>query len=472
VSVPAERPVAARGLAHADRLHRELIGSPGDAELTERLLAPVLGRSSAWWLLLLLAGGGAGSLAALSLYSTLIGPGVWGNNIPVAWGNPIISFVWWGGIGHATALFAALLVLLGRPWGRSIQRAAETVALAAFVTAGLFPLLHMGRLWFFYWLVPYPSTTGMWPQFRSSLPADVAIITATLVVTSLFWYVGLLPDLAALRDRAAGGVRRRVYGVFALGWRGAGREWREQQQARTLLAAITALLSLTALTVMSLDLAITLLPGWHTTLLPVHMIAGGLAAGIALLLVVLLPIRRILRIQDLVTDRHLDNLARLLLVASLTTLYVHGVETFTGWYSALEFERFTYVEERTIGPYALHFWGAIAGVVLLPQILWLRSMRVRPVVLFGIALGVLGGMWLERLVLVVSSQARTFLPSAWRVYGMTWVDFGMLLGAGGFFLFVFLILYRVAPLVSPGELKRLRRELEGEAAVEPGRRAW
>ena len=441
-----------------------LIGQPGDAELTDQLLAPLWTRSRSWWVLFSVAGAGALVFIGTSGYTALVGMGVLGTNIPVAWAFPIINFLWWSGIAHAGTLLSAVLLLTGSPWRASINRTAEAMALIGLVCGSVFPILHLGRPWFFYWLVPYPSTFGVWPQFKSSLPWDVAAITVSFIVTSLFWYVGLLPDLASVRDRATGRRRQLVYGVLALGWRGSARQWHRHRAVRLLLAALAVPMITVAYSIMSFHLSITQLPAWHATLFPLYMAASAVCSGIAMLLVLLLPLRWMFALENVITARHLNNLGLLLLVTGLTTAYCYLVLFFGAWYGGSQYERYTYFVSRLLGPYAWMTWLGVGTLLLVPQAFWFRVLRTSARALFAGSLLILIAVWIERFVLIIDSLHRDFLPSSWRLYSPNAVDWGMFLGSIGLFLFLFLLVVHFVPMIAVGETKRLKHEvMEGRS---------
>jgi Ni/Fe-hydrogenase subunit HybB-like protein len=436
-----------------------LIGRPDDRELTERLLTPLWTPSPVWKLLFAVTGAGTLLLIGAIVYTVTTGIGVWGNNIPVAWAYAIINFVWWIGIGHAGTFISAFLLLFQQRWRASINRVAETMTLFALVNAALFPLLHLGRPWFFYWLIPYPSRMGVWPQFRSALPWDIAAVATYFIVSLLFWYLGLIPDLAAARDRAPSRVRQRIYGVFALGWRGAGRHWHQYQTAYLLLAGLATPLVISVHSVVSLDFAITQLPGWHSTIFPPYFVVGAIYSGFAMVLVLIIPIRRIFRLEDVITSRHLNNIAKLLLAMAWLLIYSYVVETFIAWYSGDRYERAIHLLFRPFGSYAWIYWLMLFLNVGVAQVFWFRRARTSVPILFGAGLLILLGMWLERFVIIVTSLSHDFLPSSWHLYAPTWVDWSILVGSISLFGFLFLLFLRFVPFVSISELRHLRQEL-------------
>jgi len=435
---------------------------PDDAALTDQILSPIWTRSRAWWPLFIVSG----LLAVLFIYAMGVtfvrGIGSWGNNVPVAWAWGITDFVWWIGIGHAGTFISAFLILLNQRWRASINRFAESMTLFALVNASLFPILHLGRPWFFYWLIPYPATMGVWPNFKSSLPWDVAAVSTYFTVSLLFWYLGLVPDLAAARDRAPGITRRRIYGIFALGWRGSSQEWRHYRVAYTLLAGLATPLVISVHSIVSLDFAITQLPGWHSTIFPPYFVVGAIYSGLATVLMLILPARRIFHLKDIITEAHLSNLAKLMLVTGSMLAYSYLCEAFVSWYSGDPFEYYTSFVARPLGPYAIIFWLMLCANILTPQLFWWKRMRTNTVVLFGASLLVFAGMWCERFIIIVGSLNRDFLPSSWHFYAPSWVDISLLAGSMGLFCFLFLAFLRWVPMVALSEVKRLHFDMRKE----------
>ncbi len=427
-----------------------------DAELTDHLLAPLWRTPRTWWLLFALSTLGTLLLLGTVGYTVARGIGTWGNNIPVAWAFAITNFVWWIGIGHAGTFISAFLLLLNQTWRGSINRVAEAMTIFALVNAGLFPVLHLGRPWFFYWLIPYPATMNVWPNFKSALPWDVAAVTTYFTVSLLFWYLGLVPDLASARDRAPTRVGRLVYGVFAAGWRGSGFQWQRYRVAYVLLAGLATPLVISVHSVVSLDFSIAQLPGWHSTIFPPYFVVGAIYSGLATVLMLLLPLRRAFRLYDIITEVHLDAIAKLMLAMGLMLTYSYVIETFMAWYSANTAERYTYLVSRPFGPYAVAYWIMTLLNVVSPQLFWARRLRVNTVVLFLASVGILVGMWMERFLIIVTSLNRDFLTASWHIYVPTWVDWGLLTGSLGFFGFLFLLFVRFVPSVALSEVKALR----------------
>ncbi len=435
-----------------------LKGNEGDAALTDHLLASLWSTPRAWWLLFALSSLGTLLLLATVTYTVVRGIGTWGNNIPVAWAFGITNFVWWIGIGHAGTFISAFLLLLNQRWRGSINRVAEAMTIFALVNAGLFPVLHLGRPWFFYWLIPYPATMNVWPNFKSALPWDVAAVSTYFTVSLLFWYLGLVPDLASARDRAPTRTRRLIYGIFAMGWRGSGFQWQRYRIAYVLLAGLATPLVISVHSVVSLDFSITQLPGWHSTIFPPYFVVGAIYSGLAMVLILLIPLRRALNLYDVITRKHLDAIAKLMLTMGLILTYSYVMETFMAWYSANTAERYTYLVSRPFGPYAVTYWIMTLLNVVSPQLFWMRRLRTNTVALFLISGGILVGMWMERFIIIVTSLNRDFLTSSWHTYFPTWVDWGLLAGSVGFFGFLFLLFVRWVPSVAISEVKELRQQ--------------
>ena len=440
-----------------------LLGQPTDAQLTDQLLALVLAPPR--WMPWALAVTGLGALVLFLAvgYTIVTGIGVWGNDIPVAWAFAITNFVWWIGIGHAGTFISAFLLLLEQKWRTSINRFAEATTLFAIVQAGLFPLLHMGRPWFFYWLVPYPETMRVWPQFRSALTWDVAAISTYFTISLWFWYLGLIPDLAALRDRAKELWRRRVYGALALGWYGSAKQWQRYRIAYGLLGGIATPLVVSVHSVVSMDFATSLLPGWHSLIFPPYFVAGAIFSGFAMVLTLLLPARRLYRLENVITTSHLDNMGKMTLLTANVVFFAYACEWYVAWYTGDPFEIGSNITARLSGPYAPVWWVVFFCNCLAPQALWSRRMRTSPLALWIAALFFQVGMWAERYMLIVGSLSRDFLPRSWHTYRPSAVDVTLLGGTVFFFLFLFLLLLRFLPFVPVSELKEIKHQLAREA---------
>ncbi len=392
-------------------------------------------------------------------YLLLRGVGIWGVNVPVSWGFAIINFVWWIGIGHAGTLISAILLLLRQEWRTSINRFAEAMTLFAVAAAGMFPLLHMGRPWLFYWLLPYPNTMGMWPQFRSPLVWDVFAVSTYALVSLLFWYVGLVPDFATLRDRARARSAKMIYGILSMGWRGSAVHWHRYETAYLLLAGLATPLVISVHTVVSFDFAMAIIPGWHATIFPPYFVAGAIYAGFAMVLTLSIPLRKFYGLEDFITTRHLKNMAKIMLATGLIVAYGYSMEIFTAWYSANEYETFM-ISNRFQGPYRFVFYSLLLCNVVAPQFIWSGKVQNSPLALFVVAMFVNVGMWLERFVIVVTSLHRDFLPSSWDMYAGTMWDWATFLGTIGLFLTLLFLFLRLLPAISIFEMRTLVSEEE------------
>jgi molybdopterin-containing oxidoreductase family membrane subunit len=407
-----------------------------------------------WWIGFLVAFAGVMVLCGSIAWILFRGVGVWGINVPVAWGFAIINFVWWIGIGHAGTFISAILLLLHQEWRTSINRFTEAMTLFAVACAGLYPLLHLGRPQFFYWLLPYPDTLGLWPQFRSPLVWDVFAVSTYATVSLVFWYVGLLPDLATMRDRAVGLGRRRLYGLLCLGWRGQGSHWHHYRKVYLLLAGLAAPLVVSVHSIVGMDFAIAILPGWHSAIFPPYFVAGAIYSGFSMVLTLIIPLRSVYRLQGMITARHLDLMAKVMMAMGWIVTYGYFCEFFNAWRSGVIFDRYVAVN-RVIGPYAGYFWALMLCNVVAPQFLWSSRLRRCVPVLFGVALTVNLGMWIERYVIVVTSLHRDFLPSSWGMYHATFWDYSTLFGTLGLFASLLFLFIRFLPMISMTEMRAL-----------------
>src|ERR1700716_398999 len=416
--------------------------------VTEKISAIVLTRptSNGW-----LVGFGIAFMLTMMLlfavgYLFLKGTGIWGITIPIGWGFAIVNFVWWIGIGHAGTLISAILLLLRQSWRNSINRFAEAMTLFAVASAGIFPLIHVGRPWLAYWLFPYPNTMRVWPQFRSPLVWDVFAVSTYATISALFWFIGLIPDLATLRDRSEQRWKKIIYGMLAMGWRGSARHWHRYETAYLLLAGLATPLVLSVHTVVSFDFAVGIVPGWHTTIFPPYFVAGGIYSGFAMVLMLAIPIRKIYNLEDFITDRHLQNSAKVMLATGWIVAYGYAIEAFSGWYSGNRYDQ-TLLWNRLHGPYAGVYWMLLICNIFIPPLLWIRKMRTNPVWLFMISFVILVGMWLERFVIVVLSLSRDFLTSSWGMYYPTrwgWITSFVTIGL---FLTSIFLFFRFLPLI-------------------------
>jgi Ni/Fe-hydrogenase subunit HybB-like protein len=428
--------------------------------ITDKIAGVVIGgRTPLTWFLVVSVGFMIMGMLGMAVTWLLIkGTGIWGVNIPIGWGFAIINFVWWIGIGHAGTLISAILLLLKQGWRTSINRFAEGMTIFAVMCAGLFPLIHTGRPWLAaYWLFPYPSSMAIWPQFRSPLIWDVFAVSTYFTVSLLFWYVGLIPDLATLRDKAKLRPVKIAYGMLALGWRGSARHWQRYEHIYLLLAGLSTPLVLSVHTVVSFDFAIGIIPGWHATIFPPYFVAGAIYAGFAMVLTLAIPIRKIYGLEDFITLRHLENMGKVTLVTGMIVAYGYISEAFFGFYSANKYEGFM-ILNRMFGPYWYMYWTLVLCNIVTPQLLWLRWVRTNPLPLFMVAMVVNVGMWLERFVIVVTSLHRDFLPSSWGMYYPTIWDWMTFIGTIGMFVTLFFLFIRFLPMISIFEMRTMAPE--------------
>jgi len=387
-------------------------------------------------------------------YLIVKGTGIWGINIPIGWGFAIVNFVWWIGIGHAGTLISAILYLLNQKWRTSINRFAEAMTLFAVACAGLFPLIHTGRPWMAYYMFPYPSTMGIWPQFRSPLIWDVFAVSTYGTVSLLFWFVGLLPDLATLRDRAKSRWQQVIFGALSMGWRGSARHWHRYQSAYLLLAGLATPLVLSVHTVVSFDFATGIVPGWHTTIFPPYFVAGAIYSGFAMVLTLAIPMRKAYGLEGFITLRHLEQMAKVMLATGLIVAYGYFIEFFMAFYSGNKFDVFL-AKQRLHGPYAPFYYALILCNILTPQLLWFKKVRRNIPALFVMSLIINLGMWLERFVIVVISLTRDFMPSAWGRYSPTVWDYATFVGTLGLFTMLIFLFVRGLPAIAISEMREL-----------------
>jgi molybdopterin-containing oxidoreductase family membrane subunit len=412
-----------------------------------------------WWLMF------AGALSLLALYivaATVLfarGVGVWGLNIPVNWGLDICDYIWWLGIGHAGTLISALLLIVGQDWRNSLNRFAEAMTLFAVVCGGLYPILHLGRPWYFYWIAPYPSTLAIWPQFRSPLTWDFFAVLTYLTVSALFWYIGILPDLASMRDRARKRPAQVIYGLLALGWRGASRHWARWRTTYRLTAAIAVPLVVSVHSEISLILAAGPIPGWNSTVFPPYFVLGAAFSGFAIVSMITVSLRHALGLQRLVTPRHLDLLGQLTLLTGMMTAYGYFSDVFNALYSG-DVHELAMLRNRLEGPAAWSYWGAVVCNFVPLQLLWFGRIRRNPVVLFAVGLSAATGMWLERYMLVVTTLSRNGLVSSFHSYSPSFWEWSLFAGSIGLFLTAFLLFVRLMPVISASELKAEAAEPE------------
>ncbi len=421
-------------------------------EITEKVARVIEHPHRNWWLAFV------PSVALLGVFVISIawlfweGVGIWGHNNPVMWAWPIITFVFWVGIGHAGTLISAILFLFRQKWRTSINRGAEAMTIFAVICALMFPTIHVGRVWALYWALPIPNQMQMWPNFRSPLLWDVFAVSTYFTVSLLFWYVGLIPDLATMRDRAKTRIRQVAYGIFALGWRGSHRHWVNYESAYLLLAAMATPLVLSVHSIVSFDFAVSQLPGWHTTIFPPYFVAGAIFSGFGMVLTLMIPLRKWFGLEQIITIKHLENMAKIILLTGSMVGYAYGLEFFIAWYSGNPLETFAFFN-RAFGDYSWAYWIMMSCNVITPQLIWFKGVRRSPTALFVLSIFVNIGMWFERFVIVVTSLHHDFLPSSWDYFSPTAWDWATLVGSFGLFFTLFLLFLRYLPLIAITEVK-------------------
>ena len=405
-------------------------------------------------------------LGANILHLIFTGVGVWGNKAPQFWGWPIVNFVFWVGIGHAGTLISAILFLFRQNWRTSINRTAEAMTIFAVVCAGLFPGIHIGRVWVFYWLFPIPTEhLAMWPNFRSPLLWDVFAVSTYATVSLLFWYMGMVPDIATFRDRSTNNIKRFIYGLLSLGWTGSARAWHRYEMAYVILAALATPLVLSVHTIVSFDFAVSQLPGWHTTIFPPYFVAGAIFSGFAMVVTLMVPARELFGLKDLITIRHLENMNKIIVATGTMVGFAYGIEFFIAWYGANPYEQFAFIN-RAFGPFAWAYWTMVSCNVIAPQFFWFKKIRTSPWLMVVVCIFVNIGMWFERFVITITSLSRDFLPSSWDYFDPTPVDVMMLIGSFGLFFTLFLLFCRFLPMVAMAEVKSVMPQDEGDAEHE------
>ncbi len=428
-------------------------GNPSFHEVTEAVCNPIENPSPRWWFAFLLSSGVLGIFGFAVFYLIYEGVGLWGLNNPVDWGYAIVNFVFWVGIGHAGTLISAILFLFRQKWRTSINRAAEAMTIFAVICALQFPIFHTGRPWMAaYWLLPLPNQMDMWPNFRSPLLWDVFAVGTYFTVLLLFWYVGLIPDIATMRDRAKTRTRRIAYGIFALGWRGSNRHWQVYEKAYLILAALATPLVLSVHSIVSFDFAVSQLPGWHTTIFPPYFVAGAIFSGFAMVLTIMLPLRAWFKLEHIITMKHIENMAKIIMLTGTMVGYAYGMEFFIAWYSGNPYESYAFYN-RAFGDYWWAYWTMISCNVISPQLFWIKSFRRNVVVIFIITIFVNIGMWFERFVITVTSLHHDFLPSSWDYYSPTEWDVALLVGSFGLFFTLFCLFCRYLPAIAIAEVK-------------------
>jgi Ni/Fe-hydrogenase subunit HybB-like protein len=444
------------------------------ASVSDKIAGIVLKRkiTIGWVFGLLIAFGVLQLLMGAATWLIIKGVGIWGINIPVGWGFAIVNFVWWIGIGHAGTLISAILLLLNQSWRNAINRFAEAMTIFAVMCAGMFPVLHTGRPWLAYWLLPYPNTMWLWPQFRSPLVWDVFAVSTYLTISAVFWYVGLIPDFATLRDSSKQRWKAVIYGALSMGWRSSARHWQRYEKAALLLAGLSTPLVVSVHTVVSFDFAVAMIPGWHTTIFPPYFVAGAIYSGFAMVLTLMIPLRKFYGFEDLITMRHIDNMAKVMLATGMVVGYGYLMETFTAWYGMNPYEQDQMLRDRPWGAYAHTWWMMIICNVGTAQLFWIPAVRRNPWLIWFLSIFVNVGMWLERYVIVVVSLHHDFLPSSWSVYHGSFWDYSTYYGTIGLFVTMLFLFIRFLPVISIAEMRELVHETQeherhGEPAATP-----
>jgi len=435
-------------------------GNPTFGDITEKVSSIVEGKAPKGWLIAFLFSVSALLILKGSiLYLIWEGTGIWGLNNPVGWGWAIVNFVFWVGIGHAGTLISAVLFLFRQQWRTAINRFAEAMTIFAVMCALIFPGIHVGRVWVAYYMFPIPNQMAMWPNFRSPLLWDVFAVGTYFTVSLLFWYVGLIPDFATLRDRAKTKIRKFIYGILALGWRGSNRNWQNYEQAYLMLAGLSTPLVLSVHSIVSTDFAVSLLPGWHTTIFPPYFVAGAIFSGFAMVMTLAIPARKIYGLESIITIGHLEKMAKIMLVTGSMVGYAYSMEFFIAWYSGNTFESFAFVN-RAFGPYWWAYWIMISCNVIVPQLFWSKTLRTSIPVLFVASIFANIGMWFERFVIVVTSLSRDYLPANWDYYTPTIWDMSLFIGSFGLFFTLFLLFLRFVPMIAISEIKGILPEAD------------
>jgi Ni/Fe-hydrogenase subunit HybB-like protein len=434
-----------------------ILGEKNLGQITTDILKPLESKAGIWWYMAMSIALGATAYGLYCIYVTITqGIGVWGLNNSVGWGWDIINFVWWVGIGHAGTAFSIFLLILRQKWRTSINRAAEAMTVFAVICAALFPALHLGRIWLIFYIFPYPNTRGpLWVNFNSPLFWDVVAISSYLLISASFWYLGMLPDLATIRDRAKNKTRKTIYSVLAMGWSGSVAHWKRYESLSFVLGGIAAVLVVSVHSIVSTDFATSVIPGWHTTIFPPYFVVGAIFSGFAMVLTLMIIIRYLFKLHDYVTNSHLEAIAKIIIFISLIMGTAYVTEIFIAWYSGNEYEFFTFFRNRITGDYAFQFWAMFICNAIIPQLFWWKKFRNNIKVLFLISLLINVGMWYERYNIIVTSLTKDYLPSSWVTYHATWVDIGIFVGTLGIFTTGVLIFFRYLPVVAISEVKSI-----------------
>lgn len=431
-----------------------VLGNKSYADITNDIAEPLERRAStAWWAAFIVSVAVMIVGAAAVVYQIGTGVGVWGLNNTVGWAFDITNFVFWIGIGHAGTLISAILFLFRQRWRTSVNRAAEAMTIFAVICAGIFPIIHTGRPWFAFWLIPYPNFRGpLWVNFRSPLVWDMFAISCYFTISLVFWYVGLIPDLATLRDRTTSAIKKKIYGFFSLGWDGSNRTWHRYEKVYLLLAGLATPLVVSVHTIVSWDFATSVIPGWHTTILPPYFVAGAVFSGFAMVLTLMLIVRKVMGLEHYITTHHIENMCKVIIATGGMVGLAYATELFVAWYSANEYERFAFIN-RALGPYGWTYWVMVGCNILAAQLFWFKRVRRSVVAVFLVSIVINVGMWFERFVIIMTSLTRDYIPAGWSSFTPTIIDLATLVGSFGLFFTLFLLFARLLPMVAIGEVK-------------------
>ncbi len=438
---------------------RLIEGDKSYSQISREIIAPIHAKTPLWWYAALFVSLGMFGFGLYAKYITIsTGIGTWGVNNSVAWGWAIINFVWWIGIGHAGTAFSIFLLILRQKWRTAINRAAEAMTVVAVFCASLFPLLHMGRPWLFFFIFPYPNSRGpLWVNFNSPLFWDFVAISAYLLISASFWYFGMVPDFATIRDTAKSKIKKAVYGFFAFGWTGSSREWLRFEGLSFVLGGIAAVLVVSVHSIVSTDFAVSVEAGWHTTIFPPYFVVGAIFSGFAMVLTLVITMRGLYKMNDFITDSHIDAVCRVLVFISLIMGTAYLTEIFMAWYSGSEYETYMFFRNRLFGEYAPQFWTMFIANAIVPQLFWFKKMRRNMWVVFIVSIIINIGMWFERFNIVVTSLSRDYLPSSWASYSPSWVEIGFFIGTLGMFITGVLLFFRFIPMIAISELKSVAK---------------
>ncbi len=437
-----------------------VLGNKNYGQITRDITAPLYAETPTWWYIAMSISTIAIAIGVLAIYETIsTGIGTWGVNNNVAWGWGIINFVWWVGIGHAGTAFSIFLLILRQKWRTSINRAAEAMTVVAVICAGMFPMLHMGRIWNAFFILPYWNTRGpLWDNFNSPLFWDVVAISTYLMASAVFWFIGMIPDFATIRDNTTSIIKKRVYGFLSFGWIGNARGWLRFETASLLLGGLAAPLVVAVHSIVSMDFATSVMPGWHTTIFPPYFVVGAIFSGFGMVLTLMIIVRKVFKFQDYITQSHFDAIARILTFISLIMATAYTTELFIAWYSGGEYEMFTFMKNRVTGEYTFAFWTMVTCNAFIPQLFWFKKIRKNITIVFIVSIFINIGMWFERYVIVVTSLSKDFLPSSWASYAPTSIEIGIFVGTLGIFVTGVLLFFRYVPMIAISEVKGILKK--------------